>query len=323
MTVFPPLTKATVLAFQTSSWVDLFSSITIKTSVIRPLPADFRQYLESDGITIPEGSEDVVAQGSLSDDDESEQGSGDGPDHDEPLVKYAFPELDAQIRLIMAAYGGAVFPKLNWTSPKDAAWMLNPSSPLKCTSPSDVYLYLKSSDFIGHDLDPEMVFDGCVDEEGPEGSPYELELVLKKWYPIDRSRELRCFVRDNVLVGICQRDTNFYDHLIKDETQSLMRETVSTFFRDKIKGKFPGGPNYIFDILLTRSLESAHIIDFNPYAPRTDALLFTYEELHMLSSSSPANLPELRVITSRSHPMASRNAPANQHNMIPREALEL
>ncbi|KAG8920593.1 hypothetical protein FRC00_009782, partial [Tulasnella sp. 408] len=200
MTVFPPLTKATVLAFQTSSWLDLFSSITIKTSVIRPLPRDFREYLESDGITIPEGSEDAVAQSSLPDDDGSEQGSVDGSDDDEPVTKYSFPELDSQIRLIMAAYGGAVFPKLNWTSPKDAAWMLNPSSPLKCTSPSDVYLYLKSSDFVGHDLDPDMVFDGCVDQEDSDGPSYELELVLKKWYPIDRSRELRCFVRDDVLV---------------------------------------------------------------------------------------------------------------------------
>ncbi|KAG8944066.1 hypothetical protein FRC04_002206 [Tulasnella sp. 424] len=276
---FPPLTKATVLAFQTSSWLDVFSSVTIKTSIIRPLPADFRQYLESDGITIPEGSENLAAQSSLSD-DESEQGSEEASDNSEPPAKYSFPELDAQIRLIMAAYGGAVFPKLNWTAPKDAAWMLNPSSPLKCTSPSDVYLYLKSSDFIGHDLDPEMVFDGCVDAGDPEEVPYELELVLKKWYPIDRSREMRCFVRDDNLIDV-------------------------------------------FDILLTRSLESAHLIDFNPYAPRTDALLFTYEELHVLGSSPLASLPELRVIPSSSHPMASRNAPAHQHNMVPREALEL
>lgn len=79
--------------------------------------------------------------------------------------------------------------------------MLNPSSPLKCTSPSDVYLYLKSSDFIGHDLDPEMVFDGCLDAGDTEEARYELELVLKKWYPIDRSREMRCFVRDDTLIG--------------------------------------------------------------------------------------------------------------------------
>ncbi|KAG8975649.1 hypothetical protein FRB90_009474 [Tulasnella sp. 427] len=263
-----------------------------------------------------------AAQSSLSD-DESEQGSDHGSDDSEPLVKYSFPDLDSRIRQVMAAYGGAVFPKLNWTSPKDAVWMLNPSSPLKCTSPSDIYLYLKSSDFVGHDLDPEMVFDGCVDAGDSETVSYELELALKKWYPIDRSREFRCFVRDDKIIGICQRDTNFYEHLVKPETQSLIRETLQRFFAEKVMGKFSGGPNYIFDILLTRSLESTHLVDFNPYAPRTDALLFNYEELHALSTSLPSSLPELRVITSGSHPMASRNAPAHQHNMIPREALEL
>lgn len=80
-----------------------------------------------------------------------------------------------------------------------------------------------------------------------------------------------------------------------------------------------------FDLLLTRSLTSAHIVDFNPYAPRTDPLLFTYEELLEIFSSapSPAMPPTLRVVDSRTHPAATRNSPANQHNMIPREALEL
>lgn len=84
--------------------------------------------------------------------------------------------------------------------------MLPASSPLKCTSPADVYLLLKSSDFVQHDLDPDRVFDGCEPyspiQEGASGTPnYGLELVLRKWYSIDRSRELRCFVRQEVLLG--------------------------------------------------------------------------------------------------------------------------
>ena len=80
-----------------------------------------------------------------------------------------------------------------------------------------------------------------------------------------------------------------------------------------------------FDLLLTRDLSRAHIVDFNPYAPRTDALLFTYEELHALLAHNPNNvpLPVLRVINSRTHPAAARNAPAHQHNMVPLEALSL
>ena len=82
---------------------------------------------------------------------------------------------------------------------QDASWILPASSPLKCTSPSDVYLLLKSSDFITHDLNHDSVFEGCDSRPPPE--EYRLELVLRKWYPVDRSRELRCFVRQNVLLG--------------------------------------------------------------------------------------------------------------------------
>lgn len=64
-------------------------------------------------------------------------------------------------------------------------------------SPADVYLLLKSSDFVQHDLSREHVFDGC--ESKPPS--YDLELVLRKWYPVDRSRELRCFVRQEKLLG--------------------------------------------------------------------------------------------------------------------------
>jgi hypothetical protein len=33
-------------------------------------------------------------------------------------ARYSFPELDAQIRATIDEYGGAVFPKLNFSSPK-------------------------------------------------------------------------------------------------------------------------------------------------------------------------------------------------------------
>lgn len=89
----------------------------------------------------------------------------------------------------------------------------------------------------------------------------------------------------------------------------------------------------VFDLLLTRDLSRGHILDFNPYAPRTDPLLFSYEELHALfirAVCEPSNgrttnldLPELRAVDSPMHPAATRNAPAHQHNMVPIEALNL
>ena len=78
----------------------------------------------------------------------------------------------------------------------------------------------------------------------------------------------------------------------------------------------------IFDFLLTRDLSKGHILDFNPYAPKTDPLLFTYEELRDLIRPG-TRLPLLRVIDSPSHPAAAANAPAHQYNMIPFEAVSM
>ena len=159
------------------------------------------------------------AESTLSDESEDEE------EYDEPVPRrYAFPEIDKQIRDCVKEYG-AIFPKLNFSSPKvcvrifivprvfsvdqilqDASWVLPSSSPLKCTSPADIYLLLKSSDFISHDLSVENVFNDCLPTTSsssphPSWPEYHLELVLRKWYPVDTSRELRCFVRQNRLLG--------------------------------------------------------------------------------------------------------------------------
>lgn len=73
---------------------------------------------------------------------------------------------------------------------------------------------------------------------------------------------------------------------------------------------------------MTRDLSRGHILDFNPYAPRTDTLLFTYEELQSLLDASTLK-PIFRAIDSHSHPAAMRNTPVHQHNMVPFEALDM
>lgn len=71
--------------------------------------------------------------------------------------------------------------------------------PLKCVNPNEVYLLLKSSDFITHDLD--FPYEGCEDVvEGSSASP-TYHLVLKKWFEMPRSHEFRCFVRQRQLIG--------------------------------------------------------------------------------------------------------------------------
>ncbi|KZS93583.1 cytoplasmic protein [Sistotremastrum niveocremeum HHB9708] len=315
--LFPDLRCEDVLQFQHSVWYPIFARIAIKAKTIRPLPLEFSQYMHDDRVMVPEGSENILAESYLSD---SESASDEHEDQDETRPPhYSFPELDAQIRAVIEEYD-AVFPKLNFTSPQDSMWLLPSSTPLKCTSPADVYLILKSSDFVTHDLLASSVFEDCVDFIPEIDSQYELELVLKKWYSMDRSREFRCFVREGRLIGITQRDPVYYEYLTDVSNSNKIRSAILKLWTAEIEPRWPH-PDYIVDLLLTRNLEKGHIVDLNPYGPKTDPVLFSFEDLRDLMETSSQELPVFRVIDSPSHPLVNRNAPKHQHNMVPLDAL--
>ncbi|CAE6423538.1 unnamed protein product [Rhizoctonia solani] len=367
--LFPPLYRRDILACQTSSWYPTFQRKTIKATIINALGEDFRAYLESDGLIIPEGAEDRQPTGELSSDEEMES-DHDDDDNSRPMARFSFPEIDQQIRRAILSYE-AVFPKLNWTAPKDASWMLSSGGALRCTSPADVYLLLKSSDFAMHDLDTGRIFEGCIDNSQSNGSQatngfsngiadelavdsisiasdwietdntIKLELVLKKC----QCTTLALHLISPSELAISQRDPNFFEHLLSQETQNSMRSTVFKFWNDEVKFKFANGQviSYVLDLLLTRDLSRAHIVDFNPYAPRTDPLLFEWSELAELRAraeqelvessldslnleesvrtdtriTSGTDLPLLRIVTS---PNQSAR-PMYSHNMIPADAL--
>lgn len=58
--------------------------------------------------------------------------------------------------------------------------------------------------------------------------------MLKKYEEINPAQEVRCFVRDQCLLGISQRDTNYYEHL-KD---GGMKEKVIEFFEEEVRENY-------------------------------------------------------------------------------------
>ncbi|GAA5958037.1 hypothetical protein JCM8115_001109 [Rhodotorula mucilaginosa] len=399
--VFPPLYTADVLACQFSSWYPRFKRIAPKATIVRPLPEDEHliEFLEADGLFLPEGS-GPMGISELSDSESEEEEA----DEDQPV--FSFPRLDAEIRSALEKYDGAVFPKLNWSSPQDAAWML-PGQNLKCQTPADVYLLLKSSDFISHDLD--HAFEDCVDfppspsaapaatasdlnpgvervavglaavDLGPtttaatsnEGDaseahprnnsragtttrPFEFELVLKKWFDMPKSQEWRCFVRQDRLLGISQRDTTLYEFLQPEQARTEIRDLIRRFWEESIRDHAPLH-NYVLDVYITRDRSRVFVIDFNPFGPRTDPLLFSYPELHdLFLASSPSSStsvflsaaatsttesdsqpqqpprpppqqpePELRVVTPSTNPAAQSAVPRYAHNRYPKDVVNM
>ncbi|KAJ3057434.1 hypothetical protein HK097_006362 [Rhizophlyctis rosea] len=223
---FPPITVQHILNCQFSEWHKLFASLTLKSKAL-PLTEDFVDYLNQDGLFLPldsnglpqphyehptdsdhnsDGEEDdqewkkefehLNAAGGA---DESTETSDTEDDQNIPH----FPDLETSISSAIEELGGAVFPKLNWSSPKDASWIAL-SGTLKCTNAADVFLLLKSSDFVMHDLS--QAFEHCYVGEGRVEDlpkrPETFELVLRKWYELSPSMEFRCFVRDGRLIGL-------------------------------------------------------------------------------------------------------------------------
>ncbi|XP_031275526.1 cell division cycle protein 123 homolog [Pistacia vera] len=261
---------------QIQEWYPKFKSVSIKT-LIHELPESFVEYLLDD-------SGPFVLPASVSNDDalpnrihnpyeeEDYQVSEGSGDEAEPSSPPSFPELEVKIRESIESLGSAVFPKLNWSAPKDSSW-ISTSGTLRCASFSEIALLLRSSDSLVHDLC--HAYDSCSDRT--LSRPQKFFLALRKWYPSLRPEmDFRCFVWGQCLVGISQREvTTFYPALCekKDDLKALILD----FFFNNLREKFES-ENYTFDVYVTED-ERVKVLDFNPWGAFTLPLLFTWEEL--------------------------------------------
>ena len=268
---FPPLTKRHILNCAYNSWWPKYRSLVPKSRII-PLTQPFVDYLQADGIYLP--SDDSPARPGFEDDDEEESQSED--------VAKDWRPLHEQIKATIKELGGKVLPKLNWSAPKDATHMLGNS--MNCWSADDVYLLLKSSDFISFDLN--HAFDDTVSGDAQHVS-IPFHLVLRKSFNMNPSVEFRCFVRGRRLIGATQRDINYYDFLHKD--QDKLMGLIEDFFEDKLKDTFED-ESFVFDVYIPDPYTKVWLIDINPWAQRTDPLLFSWMEL--LTMDVPPEAPE-------------------------------
>ncbi len=176
----------------------------------------------------------------VSDADEEEDWSSDENQNEYPN----FEQFDEKILEALRRLGNKVFIKLNWSSPKDAIWSLNK---LSCDRLSDVYILLRSSDFISHDLNEP--FDKC-DDQGESQSQAEIKyhLVLREWIAINPSMEFRCFVLKNKLIGVSQRDCRTHYKILLDLKEELL-ERVEDFYLKNIYTKY-FEDSFVFDVCL-------------------------------------------------------------------------
>lgn len=293
---FPSVTRKHILHCSYHYWHSRYRTITPKARLI-PLSQSFIDYLRSDGIVLP--SEDDEPQISSTDADSGIFSASTSPadsdsDDEEPDPSLAWLEIHRKIKETIAELKGSVYPKMNWSAPKDATWIAATNS-MECRTANDIYLLLKSSDFITHDL--EQAFDGCEqnsqsDDLDPlkepvfsRGDSIPYHLVLRKTIPaLVTSLEFRCFVRNRRLLCMCQRDLNHYAFLPGLVPDLSLR--IQDFFDKNLQCTFPED-NFVFDVYTPAPHNRAWLIDINPWAIRTDPLLFSW--LEVLQMRGPEN----------------------------------
>ena len=219
-----------VLECSLPNWLEKFEKITFPTVCI-PLPAEVLEYLRENGsLVLPRECNEESYDGK--EEDYEDLGDVDW-DHSEVTASQqrTFPEFSREVSRHLSRYGGNVFIKLNWSSPKDATWMVL-NRDLKCSSLSQIYLLLKSSDFIAHDLS--QPFKDCDDVSPDSLNEVTYSLVVRRWEDINPGTEFRCWIAGGDVVCLCQRDmTNFYPYMQREEES--IKQDILTFFSEHIR----------------------------------------------------------------------------------------
>ncbi|KAF1317849.1 Cell division cycle protein, partial [Globisporangium splendens] len=291
MATAPAYTRAQVDHCAFCTWYPSFEHVSIK-SVVVTLPPAFVSLILADGVVLP----DAQRSGSKQQLQLEQQ--------------QALQSVREQVEATLRRFKGKVFPKLNWSCPRDASWMLGT---MQCVNFEDVFLLLKSSDFVVHDISE--VYAGCTaldaivpqsqqgevsaDEEVAaavavpvtRNGPEEVYLVLKKWCSFYDSMLFRCFVVNHSLVGVSQRNCDEYYAFLFDQQDHLCELIYSFFekhfFRESTDGAtkkqraksaiFPDA-DFIFDVYVDKQ-NRVYLLDINVFGAVTDTLLFTWDEL--------------------------------------------
>ncbi|KAH3902682.1 related to Cell division cycle protein 123 [Saccharomycodes ludwigii] len=291
----PPISKESVDKCSYSSWYTTFEKYTPKSHIIKPLPEKFIEYIKQDGIYLPTNGKDSEKERSVNGKTDSdsdicwenscmELASDDGSDKEEhpvtqridPLVD--FPEFHLLLENKFLEINGPISPKLNWSSPKDAAWILPYNNTMLCREVNDLYLLLNASNYTMHDiLTP---YEDVPDREDEEGNCYEL--VLREWEDINPALEFRVFIacESRQILGISQRDmkTNYqFLENLKTGIQEKIEEFVETVFLKK--DLFQNEKGVVIDVYVPRPFNKIWLIDVNAFSRSTDPLLFSWNEL--------------------------------------------
>lgn len=301
-----------------SSWYPNFKKHVPKAKVISPLPENFIKYLEQDGIKLPKEGKSFYNGEIIKNDDNDYSDWEDDEDEEAKELKKDeinplndFPELHQEIKDTIKEFG-SVTPKLNWSAPKDATWIL-PNNSMKCSEVNEIYLLLNASNYIMHDL--QYAFEDCSGSEPAIKRP-KYELILREWFDINPALEFRVFVRNRLIIGVSQRDLNYYDYL--EPLADSFKDLLDAFVEDEVAPHFPD-KDFVLDVYLPRPFERVFLIDINPFCRTTDSLMFSWNELITTNIEVDSDY-ELRLV--KENNTARFACKEHSENHVPRDIVE-
>jgi hypothetical protein len=279
-----PVSAAHLASCSFTSWFPLFRRHSIASRIL-PLPDAFIQYLLEDGVCLPDALHPARVEGEGSDSDwsdaEEEEETGAENDTNSASAESAtfFPALLSFIETAIAELGGSVFPRMDRSSPSDAAW-ISADKTLRCSSAADVLLLLKASDAIAASLS----------SSPPVSSPHHL--ILRRWSNLYPSSLFRCFLHHHSLLAISQRDSTHYPHLSllshrARTVQSIRRWTQQTVLPVWTAEDGRG----VLDVYVDAD-GRVWLVDVKLWATQTDPALFTWSELVSLADDRKRELEE-------------------------------
>eukprot|EP01060_Flectonema_neradi_P013302 TRINITY_DN20060_c0_g1_i1.p1 TRINITY_DN20060_c0_g1~~TRINITY_DN20060_c0_g1_i1.p1 ORF type:complete len:372 (+),score=92.34 TRINITY_DN20060_c0_g1_i1:46-1161(+) len=209
-----------------------------------------------------------------------------GEDEDNEVVDDGLDisELISDLNEVFAEYE-EVFAMSDSTAPQDAGWSIANGEVLKCQTPIEVISILKSSTLTSSEWDTRR------------SSNLRCNIVLRKWYNLERSLLFRAYSSEGSLVGISQKALSEFHPFLSDIKHEIATacEILHKGIIKHLKDLLPSEGDFAFDFYLTKpgsktKKRTAKLMGFH----NTDEKLLFGETLPSVPEEEQQ--PEVRVI---------------------------
>ncbi|OMH85998.1 Cell division cycle protein [Zancudomyces culisetae] len=207
--------------------------------------------------------------------------------------------IQNEIQQAIEELGGKVIPRMGWSFPTDAGWIISTNGSIQCENVNQVMMVLKASDKISRDIEKPYGLLALSDNNAGD----KFEIVLNRFINTDLGQEFRVFVRNKRVIAISKVDEEMPSQQGNVRVQSYdeIKSKIIKLFNKAIKEAIETS-NYTFDVYIVSGNKGSrtYILGFKLFAPINSAKMFDWDELLTISEDVSEEDVEIRTaITSQ------------------------